>query len=413
MSEFLDLLRRQVADDLAALPARLRAARSPLVRLRRLQSAEEVRRAAKRALPRVIFDFVDGAAGDELAARRNRRDFEALEVHPRYLVDVSSVTAATTVLGEPVSTPILGAPTGLSGLVHPSGEVGLARAAHAAGSIYVLSAMASYTIEEVAAAAPGPKWFQLYMWKDRGFVLDLLQRARAAGYRALMLTVDGPRTGARERDVRNGFGIPPRVTLRSVAGGLRHPAWTTGFVRGSRLVVANAPPGRERGDVREVMAYFAAQFDPGLTWTDVAWLRNQWPGPIVVKGLLSAEDAAAAAAAAVDAIVVSNHGGRQLDEAPSTISVLPRLVDAAGDGVEVYLDSGVRRGGDVLKALALGARACLVGRPFVFGLAVAGEAGARHVLDLLTRELELALALSGCLSIGDVATASLLDPSSS
>ncbi len=399
MSEFVGLVRRQLSADLRRLPDQVRPGARTRRRLARLRNIADVRSAARRALPRAVFDFVDGAAGDEVAARRNRADLQALALHPRYLVDVSHVETATTVLGTRVATPILGAPTGLSGMVHHSGEVGLARAVHAAGSIYVLSTMASYPIEEVAALAPGPTWFQLYVWKDRGFVVDLLARAKAVGFGVLVVTVDGPRTGRRERDLRNGFGIPPRVTARSALDGLRHPRWSAPFVRHGRFTLGNPPPNHDPADVGGITEYFARQFDATLSWTDLAWLRERWDGPLVVKGLLRADDAAAAVDVGAQGVIVSNHGGRQLDDAPSAISALPAVVDAVGENAEVYLDSGIRRGGDVVKALALGARACLVGRPLVYGLAVAGEAGARHALALLAGELELTLALAGCPSV--------------
>ncbi len=410
MNEFASMVGRQLTTDLRRLPARTRPGARTRQRLVALRNIADVRDAARRALPRAVFDFVDGAAGDEVAARRNREDFQALALHPRYLIDVARIQTATTVLGTPVATPILAAPTGLSGMVHPSGEAGLARAVQAAGSIYVLSTMASYSIEEVAAAAPGPKWFQLYVWKDRGFVTELLQRAKAAGYLALVVTVDGPRTGPRERDLRNGFGISPRITARSALDGLRRPRWSASFVRHSRFVIGNPPPNHDPANLGGLTEYFARQFDAGLTWTDVDWLREQWDGPLVVKGLLRPDDAASAVEAGAEGIIVSNHGGRQLDDAPSTISALPAVVDAVGDRAEVYLDSGVRRGSDVVKALALGARACMTGRALLYGLAIAGEAGARHALDLLAREFELTLALTGCASVADIATTSVLDP---
>jgi isopentenyl diphosphate isomerase/L-lactate dehydrogenase-like FMN-dependent dehydrogenase len=412
MNEFASLAVRQLTRDARRLPAQVRAGGLTQQRLARLHNIADVREGARRALPRAVFDFVDGAANDELAAGRNRADFESLAIHPRYLVDVSAVDTATTLLGTPVSTPILGAPTGLSGMIHHSGEVGLARAVHGAGSVYVLSTMASYSIEEVATAAPGPKWFQLYVWKDRGFVVDLLRRARDAGYRALVVTVDGPRTGPRERDIRNGFSVPPRITARSLLDGLGHPRWSAAFVRHSRFIIGNPPPNQDPRDVGRIMDFVARQFDAALTWADLAWIREQWNGPFLVKGILRHDDAESAVEIGADAVIVSNHGGRQLDDAPSSVSVLTAVVEAIGDRAEVYLDSGVRRGSDVVKAIALGARACLVGRPIVYGLAVAGEPGARHAFDLLAREFEMTLALSGCQSVADIPTTALLGPAS-
>lgn len=416
MSDFAALVRRQLAADLRALPARVRGAGGTQQRLGPLRTIADVRGAARRALPRAVFDFVDGAANDELAMRRNRAAFEELALHPRFLVDVSSVDTRTSVLGSAVPSPLLGAPTGLSGLVHPGGEAALARAVQRDGSLYVLSGMASYSIEEVAEAASGLRWFQLYVWKDRGFVRDLLRRAADAGYRALVVTVDAPRSGARERDVRNGFSLPPRITLRSLLDGALHPRWSAGFVRHSRFVLANTPPRLEPGDGGQdplaLVEYFASQFDASVTWSDLSWLREQWPGPLVVKGLMRGDDALSAVEAGADAIWVSNHGGRQLDDAPSALSALPAVADAVGTRAEVYFDSGIRRGSDVIKALALGARACFVGRPLLYGLAVAGEEGAHHAFRLLRRELELTLALTGCASVADLPSASLLSPGS-
>lgn len=409
MSGFGALLRHQVRADLRALPARLLSPAAD-ARLGRLRSTADLRVAARRALPRAVFDFLDGAAGDEITMGRNQRELEALELYPRMLVDVSRLDTATTVLGTPVASPLLGAPTALSGLIHPGGEAALARAVQRHGSLYALSGMATYSIEEVAAAAPGPRWFQLYVFRDRGFVDDLLARAAAHGYGALVVTVDAPRSGTRERDARNGFSMPPRVTWRSLRDGACRPRWSLRFLRDPRWALANAPPsaGATDGDPLALAGFFARQFDPSVTWRDLARLREQWPGPLVVKGLMRADDAHTAVGAGADAVWVSNHGGRQLDQSAPAISALPRIVDAVGNEAEVYFDSGIRRGADAVKALALGARACFVARPLLYGLAVAGEAGAHHAFAVLQGELELALALCGCASLADCRDASLL-----
>ena len=288
--------------------------------------------------------------------------------------------------------------------MHPDGEVGIARAVHALGSIYVQSAVSSYSIEELARAAPGPLWFQLYPWKDRGFVEELLQRARAAGHSALVLTVDVPRASGREREKRHGFGVPPRLTAGNVRDALLRPGWSARFLRDPRVEMGNvasrsAPASEEATTMIE---YVNRQFDPAVTWDTVEWLRERWDGPLVLKGLLRGEDAETAVRSGVDAIVVSNHGGRQLDGARSSISALPEIVDVVDGRAEVYLDSGVRRGSDVAKALALGARACLVGRAAVYGLGAGGEAGARRAMGILLDELATALALMGCPAVGDV-----------
>ena len=402
MRDVARLLRDQVAAELR-LPDRARPGAAGARRLAAAGSVAEVREAARRALPRVIFDFVDGGAGDERTARRNVDDLAAVEFVPRALVDVSRVDLSTTVLGRRIGLPVLGAPTGLCGLVHREGELALARGVHAAGSIYVLAAMASYSIEEVAEGARGPLWFQTYLWRDRGLVRELLARARDAGYEALVVTVDVPRAAARDRDRRNGFGLPPRVTLRSVADGLRRPRWTHAFLRHPRITAASVASGRLAGGGSvSVASYVDEQFDPAAGWDDLEWLRAQWRGPLVVKGLLTAPDAERAVRLGADAIVVSNHGGRQLDGAPSAIRALPAVVDAVGDGAEVLMDGGVRRGADVIRAISLGARAVLVGRPVVHALGAGGEAGVRRVLDILEQELRGAMALLGCPGVADL-----------
>ncbi len=403
MNELGQLLVEQLVRDLSALPSALRPAARRRRRLQRCLDIHDLRALAKRAVPRAMFDFVDGAAGNEVTARRNNQDFGKLVLRPRALTDVSTIDLRTTVLGHPVGVPILGAPTGLTGLVHPLGEVGIAAGVQRSGGVYVLSAMASCTIEEVAQAAPGPTWLQVYLWRDRGLVRELIGRARAAGFLALVLTVDVPRAGPRYRDVRNGFGIPPRVTLASLLGGLRRPGWSAGFVRRPRMTIGNAADrGGGPSDPVSLTRYIDEQFDPSLSWKDLQWLRELWDGPLAVKGILRSEDAERAVQIGADAVIVSNHGGRQLDHVASAISALPGVVDAVGAGAEVYLDGGVRRGTDVAKAVALGARACLVGRPLVYGLGAAGEAGAQRAMQILIDELRLTLTLLGCRRAADL-----------
>jgi L-lactate dehydrogenase (cytochrome) len=319
------------------------------------------------------------------------------------LQGITDLDLSTELFGQRIAAPLLGAPTGLTGLQHPNGEIGLARAMHGAGSIYVASAMASCSMEEVAAGAPGPSWFQLYLWRDRGLLEELLDRARAAGYSALVVTVDAPRAGARERDTRNGFGIPPRLTARTVAGALRRPRWTARFVRNPRMQIANAA-GRGGGpsDALSLVAYLNAQFDASVTWDAIAWVRERWTGPLVIKGVLRPEEALEGRRVGAQGVIVSNHGGRQLDHAPSSIASLPAIVAAAGDELEVLIDGGIRRGTDIIKALALGARACLVGRPLVYGLAAAGDAGAARAAAILIDELRLSMLLLGCGAVRDL-----------
>ena len=324
---------------------------------------------------------------------------------PHVLTGAADIDLSTTVLGQPVGVPLMGAPTGMTGIVHHDGEVALARAVHGAGGLHVLSSVASRTVEEVAELSPGPLWFQLYVSRDRGYVRELLGRARSAGYLALVITVDVQRAGARERDRRNGFTLPPRITARSLAQGLVRPRWSVDFVRRPRFLSEGARRARAGGSGAaqpSLTAIINSQFDPGLSWDEISWLQEQWEGPIVLKGVLRAEDAQQAARLGVRGVVVSNHGGRQLDHAPSTISVLPAVVDAAGSEIEVYMDGGIRRGVDIVKALALGARACLSGRALVYGLGAGGEAGAVRAMSLLVEELRLAMTLAGCRSVREL-----------
>jgi len=387
VNDFARLVRDQLRRDVGQLPERF----SLEGRVRRCGSIAELRACARRQVPRPVFDFADGAAMDEVTARANLEDLEKLRILPRPLIDVEEIDLSTTVLGRRVAVPWLGAPTGLTGLQHVRGELAVAGACAEAGTLYIASTMGSYAIEEIREACDGPLWFQLYVFRDRGLVADLLGRAREARCEALVLTVDTPRLGSRERDRRNGFTIPPRVTARAVVEGARRPAWSRAFLREGRLGPGNLAGGRAAG-----VAQFATEIDPTLSWRDLAWVREQWDGPLVVKGVLHPDDARKAVELGAQAVVVSNHGGRQLDGAASTISALPGVLEAAGGGAEVYFDGGVRRGADVLKALALGARSVLLGRALLYGLGAGGDAGVARALAILRGELELALALAGC-----------------
>jgi L-lactate dehydrogenase (cytochrome) len=331
--------------------------------------------------------------------RRNRRDFEAFTIKPRMLVEVPDVDLSTTVLGRRVSVPLVGAPTGLTGLIHHRGEPAIARALHEAGTIYTLSIAGSYSVEEVAAAAPGSTWCQVYFWKDRGIVRDFVERARAAGYLALVLTVDVQRSGARERDQRNGFSMPPRITVRSALEALTRPRWTAAFVRGPRLFAVQVAG---RSGAASMAQFLNEQFEPSVSWAELEWLQSIWDGPVLVKGILRPDDARLVVDAGAGGVIVSNHGGRQLDHVPSAVQSLRPIVEAVGDDAEVILDGGIRRGTDVLKALALCARACMAGRALVYGLGAGGDAGARRAVEILTNELRLAMALAGCRSIGTI-----------
>ncbi|HEY5638700.1 MAG TPA: alpha-hydroxy acid oxidase [Dehalococcoidia bacterium] len=351
------------------------------------QSLFDLELLAREKLPPQIFDFVAGAAEDEISLAHNRAAWQAIQLLPRVLVGVDSVDTSATVLGRPMPSPVILAPVALHRLVHPDGELATAQAAAAQGATMTLSTMSSCTIEDVAAAADGPKWFQLYCYKDRAVTERLVKRAEAAGYSALCLTVDVPRLGRRERDFRHSLGFPDDVTPVNFEG---------------EVDITQIPLG-QRGSA--LSAYAASLLDASLTWDDVGWLGSLSSMPLIIKGILAPEDAVLAADHGVAAVVVSNHGGRQLDGTPAGVEVLPDVVAAAGDRLEVLVDGGVRRGTDVLKALALGARAVLIGRPYVWGLALYGEEGVARVLGMLQEELELAMALSGVTSVSQISRA--------
>ena len=374
-------------------------------KLTRAVTIDDLRRLARRRLPRAVYDFIEGGAGDELTVTRNRAAFERLLFEPRILVDVSKREQSTVVLGERVATPVILSPTGMAGLSWPKGEVAAARGAHDAGTIYTLSTHSSCSIEEVAAGAPGPLWFQLYVWQNRDLTRSFVERARAAGYRALLLTVDVQVISRRERDLRNGFTVPPRVTARNVVDTLRRAGWVRRVLMGQRrLTLANlvGAPGAPRTDIVTLAGVANRQVDPSISWADLAWFRSLWSGPLLLKGVMTAADARRAAEHGIDGLVVSNHGGRQLDGTRATIEALPEIVDAVGNRMEVLLDGGVRRGADVVRALALGARAVMVGRPYLYGLATGGQAGVRRALEILANEVDHALALIGVPRVADL-----------
>lgn len=341
----------------------------------------EARAAA--TLPKSVFDYYASGADGQVTLRENREAFDRLAVKPRMLVDVSRRDLSATVLGQPLSFPVLVAPTAFQRLAHPKGEVATARAAAAAGTIMVLSTLSTCSLEEVASAAGGPLWFQLYIYKDRGVTRALVERAAAAGCRALVLTADAPLLGRRLADVRNRFHLPEGLSVRNLDAAGR-----------GRL------PDRAEGS--GLAAYFASLLDPSLTWRDVEWLRSITGLPLLIKGVLRADDAVRAAESGAAGVIVSNHGGRQLDTAPATIAVLAEIAEALDGRVAVLVDGGIRRGTDVVKALALGAKAVLVGRPVLWGLAAGGERGVARVLALLREELDLAMALCGCRSVAEL-----------
>ena len=358
---------------------------------------EDLRQRARKRLPKAVFDYVEGAAEDGFTVGANRRGFERYLFRARSLVDVSVVDRSTTLLGQKLATPLILGPTGLAGLLAPRGEELAAKAAVSRGALFTLSTMSIGTIEEVAAAAPSPLWFQLYVWRDRGVTRSLVERAKAAGYHALCLTVDVPAMGNRENDRRNGFTVPPRITFSNLLDVLRHLGWVLRMSSSPRATFGNFVdvPALKRTDALSVAQFTNSQFDPSVTWKDVEWLRSVWTGPLVLKGISCAEDARRAVELGVEALVVSNHGGRQLDFLPGAVDLLPEVVDAVEGRAEVVLDGGIRRGSDVVKAIAMGARACMIGRPFLYGLAANGQAGVELALDIFSKEIDRTLALLG------------------
>ncbi len=369
-------------------------------RLAGAASVDDLRRIARRRLPRGVFDYIDGAAEDEFTLANNRRAFESIAFRPRVLRDVSAIDTTTTLLGKPMPFPLVLAPTGFTRIADPDGELAVARSATRAGLPYTLSTLGTRSIEEVAeAAAPGPArlWFQVYVWRDRGLVADMIGRAAAAGYEALVITVDTAVLGRRERDVRRGFSLPPKIGLGTFVDGALHPGWTWRFVRSEPIRFANVV-GLEVGDGSTAVSlaeYVNSQFDAALDWDDLEWMRSVWKGPIVVKGIQTVADAVLAAEHGVEAIALSNHGGRQLDGAPAPIELVAPVAEAVGDRTEIICDGGVRRGGDIVKALALGATACMTGRPYLYGLGAAGERGVDHVLGLFHGGMKRTMALIG------------------
>ena len=361
----------------------------------------DLREQARRRIPRAIFDYADGGAYAELTLEANRRDLDAVRLRQRVMIDASKRTLATTIIGQDSALPLAIAPTGLTGLFHADGEICGARAAQAAGIPFCLSTMSICSIEDVRGAVEKPFWFQLYVMRDRGFTRSLIERAREAECSALVVTLDLQVQGQRHRDIKNGLSIPPRLTLRNALDIATKPAWAAGVMMGKRRTFGNLTdrPGGT-GGLSTLSQWIAGQFDPSMTWADIDEIRKVWPGKLILKGVLDVDDARRAAATGADAIVVSNHGGRQLDSASSSISVLGDIAQAVGDRTEVLFDGGVQSGQDVLKALALGARACLIGKAFLYALAARGQAGVSEAIEIIRRELSVSMALTG---VSDVA----------
>ena len=364
-------------------------------RLARAATIGDLREVARRTVPRAVFDYTDGAAGAELSLARSREAFRRVEFRPSVLRDVAEVDTATTVLGRASALPLVFAPTGFTRLMHTEGEPAVARVAARAGVPYALSTMGTTSMEALAAAAPdGRRWFQLYLWRDREASAAMVQRARDAGYEALVLTVDTPVAGPRLRDVRNGFTIPPSLSLRTVANAALHPRWWIDLLTTEPLEFASLTSWG--GTIGELVDRV---FEPSATLADVERLRADWAGPLVVKGIQGADDARAVVDAGADAVVVSNHGGRQLDRAPTPLEELPAIVRAVGDRAEVYLDGGILDGADVVAAVALGARACLIGRAYLYGLMAGGERGVGRATAILSAEIARTLQLLGVTSV--------------
>ena len=357
-------------------------------------SLATLRRLAERRLPRMVFDFIDGGAEDEVTRGRNESDFKDIELLPHPLMGTSSRDLSIELFGQRLDLPVLIGPTGLAGMVWPNAEIAAAEAAHEAGTVYIMSHASTVTIEDLANQSTGAKWFQTFMYRDRGLVKSFAERARSAGYKALVLTIDNQVLGQRERDLENGFVVPPRLKLRHGLDLIRCLPWLMRMAKTPRITMANYVT-EERKDILSLASHMSDILDPTMSWRDVDWLRSIWSGPLLLKGVLHPEEARLALDHGIDGLIVSNHGGRQLDGAISAIRALPAIVDQVAGGVPVLLDGGIRRGSDVVKALALGATACLVGRPHLFGLAVAGQAGASRMFDILRADIDRVLTLGG------------------
>ncbi len=380
-------------------------------RLRRAASVADLRRIAKRRLPGGVFDYIDGGAEDERTLAANAAAFARTSFRPRVLRNVETVDTATSILGKALDYPLILAPTGFTRIADPEGELAVARAADRAGLPYTLSTLSTRSIEEVRAVSDGRLWFQVYAWRDRALVKEMVDRAAAAHYEALVLTVDTAVLGRRERDVRRGFSLPPSIGPGTIVEGALHPAWTWNFLRSEPIRFANVS-GRDVGDGASPVRlsdYINSQFDPALAWADVDWLRSVWQGPILLKGIQTVADARLAADAGVSAIVLSNHGGRQLDGAPATFDLIAPVTDAVGERLDVICDGGVRRGSDIVKAIAAGACAAMAGRAYLYALGAAGERGVDRVLGWFKADMERTMTLLGAASINDLSP-ELLEP---
>ncbi len=372
--------------------------------IQRCHNLTDFRELAKKRLPAPVFHYIDGGADDEITLRRNTTAFDRYDLMPRYLVDVAKIDTRTKLFGKTLEWPVFLSPTGMSRLFHHEKELGVARAAAKAGTLYTLSTLATTRLEDVAAATQGPKMFQIYILKDRGLTAEFVQRCKAAGYDALCLTVDMPMAGNRERDKHTGMTMPPKFGLASLMSFALHPHWSLNFMLNPDFQIANVVHRVDAigGGRMGLMDYVNSQFDRAVTWPDVEWLAKQWNGPLVLKGLQAPDDAVRARDAGATGIMISNHGGRQLDTAAAPIDCVEPMREAVGDALELIVDGGVRRGTHVLKALALGANACSIGRGYLYALAAGGEAGVSRALTLLRGEIERDMALVGVNSISSI-----------
>jgi len=364
---------------------------------------EDLRVLAKRRVPRMFYDYADAGSWTESTYRANEEDFKRLLFRQRVAVDLRDRSTASTMLGEAVAMPVALAPTGLTGMQHADGEILAARAAERFGVPFTLSTMSICSIEDVAAYTQRPFWFQLYMMRDRAFMEKLIDRARAARCSALVLTLDLQVLGQRHKDLRNGLSAPPKLTLATMLDLFGKPRWCLGMLKTTRRHFGNIVGHVDAvSDISSLSAWTSQQFDPALSWKDVEWVKSRWGGKLVIKGIMDPEDARLCVEAGADALVVSNHGGRQLDGAPSSIAALPAIVDAVGKQIEIHLDGGVRSGQDVLRALALGARGVYIGRAFLYGLGAMGEAGVTRCLEIIRNELDLSMAFCGKRNIAEI-----------
>ncbi|MGJ5178634.1 alpha-hydroxy acid oxidase [Bradyrhizobium oligotrophicum] len=364
---------------------------------------EDLRLLHKRRVPKAFFDYADRGSYAEETLRANRDDLQKIKFRQRILVDVSKRDLSTTILGEPSSMPLILAPVGLLGMQHGDGEIHACRAAQAAGIPFTQSTMSICSIEDIAGSVEKPFWFQLYVMKDRGFIKALVERAIAAKCSALCLTVDLQVIGQRHQDIKNGMSVPPEWTLSKLFDFATKPAWVQGVLQGKRRTFGNiAGHVKNTEDLTKLSAWTAAQFDTSLNWKDVDWIRSIWPGKLIIKGIHDIEDAKLAAETGAQALVVSNHGGRQLDGAPSSIHVLPGIAEAVGDRIEIMFDGGIRSGQDVMRALALGAKSCMLGRAYAYGLGAGGQTGVAKAIDIIRNELLTTMGLCGVNTVAEI-----------